>query len=101
MTITTNQGARSRSTLDLANAPCAAASFAYLAGKKFFDNTKCHGITTEGALQCGDPSGTGLGGPTYRFPDENVPTPRPSRRAPRRARPPAPTPPRTRAARWR
>jgi peptidyl-prolyl cis-trans isomerase B (cyclophilin B) len=27
-------------------------------------------------LQCGDPSGTGSGGPTYRFADENLPTDR-------------------------
>ncbi|MEV4756758.1 peptidylprolyl isomerase [Micromonospora sp. NPDC049559] len=82
MTITTNQGAPVTVELDLANSPCAGASFAYLAGKSFFDNTKCHEITTEGAVHCGDPSGTGQGGPTYTFVNENVPaaapTPTPS-----------------------
>lgn len=73
MTITTNQGAPITVELDLANAPCAAASFAHLASRNFFDNTRCHEITTEGALRCGDPSGTGLGGPTYSFFDENLP----------------------------
>jgi peptidyl-prolyl cis-trans isomerase B (cyclophilin B) len=60
--------------LDLAGAPCAGANFAYLAGKSFFDNTKCHEITAEGAVRCGDPTGSGQGGPTYSFFDENVPT---------------------------
>nr|WP_218860710.1 peptidylprolyl isomerase [Petropleomorpha daqingensis] len=57
--------------LDQAKAPCASASFIYLAQQKFFDNTPCHRETaSEGlkVLQCGDPSGTGSGGPTYQFP---------------------------------
>ncbi|MFU8854374.1 peptidylprolyl isomerase [Micromonospora sp. SL1-18] len=79
MTVTTNQGAPITAALDLTSAPCAAASISHLAGKSFYDNTKCHEITTEGALRCGDPSGTGIGGPTYSFPDEDVPTaPEPS-----------------------
>jgi peptidyl-prolyl cis-trans isomerase B (cyclophilin B) len=74
MTITTNQGVIS-AQLNLQNAPCTAASFAYLAGKSFFNNTKCHRLTTSGifVLQCGDPSGTGQGGPTYKFPDKYKP----------------------------
>ncbi|MER5336219.1 peptidylprolyl isomerase [Micromonospora sp. NPDC002717] len=78
MTVTTNQGAPVTVELDLAAAPCAAASIAHLASRSFYDNTKCHEITAEGAVRCGDPSGTGLGGPTYSFYDENVPTPAPS-----------------------
>lgn len=78
MTITTNQGGPITAELDLAAAPCAGASIAHLAGKSFYDNTKCHEITAEGALRCGDPSGTGIGGPAYSFYDENVPTPAPS-----------------------
>ncbi|MDP9818662.1 peptidyl-prolyl cis-trans isomerase B (cyclophilin B) [Spirilliplanes yamanashiensis] len=74
MTVTTNQGAPITASLDLAGAPCAGTSLAFLAGKNFFDNTKCHEITAEGALRCGDPSGTGLGGPTYSFFNENVPS---------------------------
>ncbi|MEH0974202.1 peptidylprolyl isomerase [Micromonospora sp. CPCC 205546] len=74
MTVTTNQGAPITVELDLAGAPCAAASISHLAGRSFYDNTKCHEITAEGAVRCGDPSGTGLGGPTYSFYDENVPT---------------------------
>ncbi|MFI0796070.1 peptidylprolyl isomerase [Micromonospora rubida] len=73
MTVTTNQGAPVTAELDLASAPCAGASIAHLASRGFYDNATCHEITTEGALRCGDPSGTGRGGPTYTFYDENVP----------------------------
>jgi peptidyl-prolyl cis-trans isomerase B (cyclophilin B) len=61
--------------LDGTKAACTVNSFAYLAGKKFFDNTKCHRLVTEGikVLQCGDPTGTGTGGPAYGFGNENVP----------------------------
>jgi peptidyl-prolyl cis-trans isomerase B (cyclophilin B) len=73
MTVTTNQGAPIVVSLDLADAPCSAADLSYLAGKKFYDNTECTEITADGALRCGDPKGTGLGGPTYSFFNENVP----------------------------
>ena len=73
MTITTNQGAITVG-LDLKGSPCAGADLAYLAEKKFYDNTECHEITTFGALRCGDPSKTGRGGPTYAFYSENPPT---------------------------
>ncbi|PWR05762.1 peptidylprolyl isomerase [Micromonospora acroterricola] len=74
MTVTTNQGAPITVELNLTNSPCAAASISHLASRSFYDNTKCHEITADGALRCGDPSGTGLGGPTYSFYDEDVPT---------------------------
>ncbi len=76
MTITLNSGTVVGS-LDLAKAPCTGASFEYLAGKKFFDNTTCTRLTTATTylLQCGDPTGTGQGGPAYTFANENVPTP--------------------------
>jgi peptidyl-prolyl cis-trans isomerase B (cyclophilin B) len=73
MTISTDKGEPIVVTVDVASSPCAATSFSYLAGKNFFDNTECHELTTEGALRCGDPSGTGQGGPTYSFYDENPP----------------------------
>ncbi len=59
-----------------APAPCATYSFQYLAAHKFFDSTPCHRLLTgaDSVLQCGDPTGTGTGGPGYRFPDENLPT---------------------------
>jgi cyclophilin family peptidyl-prolyl cis-trans isomerase len=63
-------------TLDRAKAPCAAASFTYLASQKFFDGTTCHRLVNQdgfGVLQCGDPSGTGSGGPTYKYGEEVTP----------------------------
>jgi len=60
-------------TLDRAEAPCAAASFRYLAEQGFFDGSPCHREVNEptfGVLQCGDPTGTGTGGPAYRFDQE-------------------------------
>ena len=59
-------------TLDQENAPCASASMVYLAQQGFFDGTPCHRLTSGGlsVLQCGDPSGTGTGGPTYDFPTQ-------------------------------
>lgn len=74
MTIDTSLGTIT-AKLDGTKAACTVNSFNYLAGKKFFDNTKCHRLVTEGikVLQCGDPTGTGTGGPAYGFGNENVP----------------------------
>ena len=60
-------------TLDRAGAPCAASSFTYLAQQGFFDGSPCHrevNQETFGVLQCGDPTGTGSGGPSYKFGQE-------------------------------
>ena len=59
--------------LNNAEAPCTVNSFASLAQKGFFDGTICHRETTAGSLgvlQCGDPTGTGQGGPGYQFGNE-------------------------------
>jgi peptidyl-prolyl cis-trans isomerase B (cyclophilin B) len=74
LSIMTNRGAI-EAKMDTAKVPCTAASLSYLASKKFYDNTKCHRLTTEGikVLQCGDPTGTGAGGPTYQYAEENLP----------------------------
>ena len=55
-------------------APCTTNSFKHLAGKRYFDGTKCHRLTTMGifVLQCGDPTATGMGTPGYKFDDENL-----------------------------
>ncbi|WP_308170031.1 peptidylprolyl isomerase [Acrocarpospora catenulata] len=73
MTIKTSVGTI-EADLDGAKAPCTVGSFKYLAEKKYFNDTKCHRLTTEGikVLQCGDPTATGSGGPGYRFTDENL-----------------------------
>ncbi|WP_250009394.1 peptidylprolyl isomerase [Actinoplanes sp. M2I2] len=73
MTMTTNQGEPIVVGLDSEVSPCGTADITYLASKKFYDNTDCHEITSYGAVRCGDPSGTGLGGPTYSVYNENVP----------------------------
>jgi peptidyl-prolyl cis-trans isomerase B (cyclophilin B) len=59
-------------TLDADAAPCTVGSFASLADQGFYDGTDCHRLTTSGifVLQCGDPSGTGRGGPGYSYADE-------------------------------
>jgi peptidyl-prolyl cis-trans isomerase B (cyclophilin B) len=72
-TLATNQGTIVIK-LDAAKAPCTVNSFVYLAGMKYFDSTPCHRLTTAGifVLQCGDPTGSGGGGPGYQFADENL-----------------------------
>ncbi|KUI41457.1 cyclophilin [Mycobacterium sp. IS-1590] len=70
--ITTNQG-NIGLQLDNAKAPCTVNNFASLAQQGYFDDTPCHRLTTAvhlGVLQCGDPGGTGTGGPGYQFPNE-------------------------------
>ncbi|MFI7657242.1 peptidylprolyl isomerase [Micromonospora parva] len=72
VTLATNHGPIGL-TLDRAAAPCTVQSFLHLVGKRFYDRTPCHRLTaypTLSVLQCGDPSGTGEGGPGYRYRDE-------------------------------
>lgn len=60
-------------TLDADATPCTVNSFVSLAEQGFFDNSPCPRMATSasfGILQCGDPSGTGSGGPGYSFADE-------------------------------
>ena len=60
-------------TLDRSATPCAAASLVHLTEQGFFDDTPCHReVDSAGlqVLQCGDPTGTGAGGPTYTSPTE-------------------------------
>ncbi len=70
-TIRTNRGTIVIKLAD-GKATCTVNSFVYLAGKNYFSNTKCNRLTTSGiyVLQCGDPTGTGSGGPGYRFANE-------------------------------
>ncbi|MEU6151187.1 peptidylprolyl isomerase [Actinosynnema sp. NPDC047251] len=62
-------------TLDRSLAPCTVNSFISLAKQGYFNGVGCHRIGTQGLqmLQCGDPSGTGSGGPGYAFDDETWP----------------------------
>jgi peptidyl-prolyl cis-trans isomerase B (cyclophilin B) len=72
-TIKTNRGSI---VMDLLNsrATCTVNSFVFLADKGYFNNTHCHRLTTSTiyVLQCGDPTGTGQGGPGYEFTSENL-----------------------------
>ena len=74
ITFTTNQGEFVIET-NPALAPLTVNAIASLAQKNYFDNTICHRLTTSGiyVLQCGDPTGTGTGGPGFNIPDENLP----------------------------
>jgi peptidyl-prolyl cis-trans isomerase B (cyclophilin B) len=61
--------------LDGAKAPQTVASFLGLAESGYWADSPCHRLTTSGifVLQCGDPTGTGQGGPGYGFGVENAP----------------------------
>ncbi|HEX8093128.1 peptidylprolyl isomerase [Jatrophihabitans sp.] len=69
----TNQGTITV-TLDGASAPCNVQSIKYLISKNFYDNTACPRSVNSGifVVQCGDPSGTTAGGPTYTTKDEGL-----------------------------
>ncbi len=56
-------------------APITVTQLATLARGGFFNNTLCHRLTTQGlyVLQCGDPTATGSGGPSFTYRDENLP----------------------------
>ncbi|MCP1387176.1 peptidylprolyl isomerase [Corynebacterium sp. TA-R-1] len=59
--------------LDRSVAPCTVNAIEYLAADGYFNDTVCHRLTTGDGLkvlQCGDPSGTGAGGPGFQFANE-------------------------------
>jgi cyclophilin family peptidyl-prolyl cis-trans isomerase len=47
-------------------------NFAFLAGEGFYQNVIFHRVISGFMIQGGDPTGTGSGGPGYRFDDEPV-----------------------------
>ena len=71
--ITTNRGTIDIRLLNSA-APCTVNSFVSLADQGFYNKTPCPRLVTTGfyVLQCGDPTGTGSGGPGYEFASENL-----------------------------
>ncbi|MFF3607903.1 peptidylprolyl isomerase [Streptomyces sp. NPDC002463] len=72
LAVPTNQGPLPL-RLDRAKAPCTVQSFLHLTRHGFYDRTVCHRLTaypTLKVLQCGDPTGTGEGGPGYKYKDE-------------------------------
>jgi cyclophilin family peptidyl-prolyl cis-trans isomerase len=56
--------------LDAAAAPKTVNSFVYLSRFHYYDGIVLHRIIPGFVLQGGDPTGTGAGGPGYRFEDE-------------------------------
>jgi peptidyl-prolyl cis-trans isomerase B (cyclophilin B) len=72
LTLQTSQGAIPL-TLDRSQAPCAVNAVTSLAQQGFYNDTPCHRLTTGDGLkvlQCGDPTGSGSGGPGFRYAEE-------------------------------
>jgi cyclophilin family peptidyl-prolyl cis-trans isomerase len=54
-------------------APVTANNFVFLANEGFYDGVIFHRVVPGFVAQGGDPTGTGTGGPGYRFADEDIP----------------------------
>ena len=50
--------------------PTTVNNFVFLAREGFYDNTIFHRVIADFMVQGGDPTGTGMGGPGYKFNDE-------------------------------
>jgi cyclophilin family peptidyl-prolyl cis-trans isomerase len=70
-TLRTNKGDITIELL-VGDAPKTVNNFVFLAREGFYSNVPFHRIIKEFMIQTGDPTGTGSGGPGYRFPDERV-----------------------------
>ncbi len=69
ITIETNKGTIVFETYD-ADAPKTVENFINLAGKGFYNGVIFHRVISGFMIQGGDPTGTGMGGPGYKFADE-------------------------------
>ncbi|MCU1359822.1 MAG: peptidyl-prolyl cis-trans isomerase [Ilumatobacteraceae bacterium] len=58
--------------LDAINAPNTVNNFVFLAGHHYYDGVIFHRVINGFMCQGGDPTGTGRGGPGYKFDDEPV-----------------------------
>jgi len=54
------------------DAPRTVNNFVFLAREGFYDGVPFHRVIRDFMIQTGDPTGTGMGGPGYRFNDEVV-----------------------------
>jgi peptidyl-prolyl cis-trans isomerase B (cyclophilin B) len=52
------------------HAPQTVNNFVFLAGEGFYDGVTFHRVINDFMIQTGDPTGTGRGGPGYKFGDE-------------------------------
>lgn len=57
-------------SLYASKAPRTVNNFVFLARQGFYDNTIFHRVINDFMAQGGDPTGTGMGGPGYKFADE-------------------------------
>ncbi len=71
-TMRTREGAIQLELFD-EDAPQTVANFKKLAGEGFYDGVIFHRVISGFMIQGGDPTGTGRGGPGYRFGDETHP----------------------------
>jgi len=62
------------------DAPVTVNNFVFLAREGFYDGTKFHRVIEDFMIQGGDPTGTGRGGPGYKFSDELKNNPRKHKR---------------------
>lgn len=69
ITLETNKGTIVFETYD-ADAPKTSENFVTLANKGFYNNLIFHRVIPGFMIQGGDPTGTGMGGPGYKFADE-------------------------------
>jgi peptidyl-prolyl cis-trans isomerase B (cyclophilin B) len=69
VSIETNRGTIEL-TLHPQHAPQTVNNFVFLAQQGFYDGVKFHRVIDDFMVQTGDPTGTGRGGPGYRFADE-------------------------------
>lgn len=69
VSIETNRGTIEL-TLYPQHAPQTVNNFVFLANQGFYDGVEFHRVIGDFMIQTGDPTGTGRGGPGYRFADE-------------------------------
>jgi len=69
VTIETNRGTIEL-TLNPQHAPQTVNNFVFLAKQGYYNGVKFHRVIADFMIQTGDPTGTGRGGPGYRFGDE-------------------------------
>ena len=67
--IDTNRGTLVAELFDQ-DAPGTVSNFEKLANSGFYDGVKFHRVISDFMIQTGDPTGTGSGGPGYKFADE-------------------------------
>ena len=67
--ISTNRG-EIKLQLFAAEAPATVNNFVFLAREGFYDGVSFHRVISDFMVQTGDPTGTGTGGPGYKFADE-------------------------------